>query len=353
MLGHEPNLQLVAPDHIADDQIVGAVVSRFRRKARHRAGLLENNFVRVQKSRDLYRHLFAALRRPRDQRRLRDIVGHGEADAAQQLDSLGNLIDELVLRLVMLVEQQMQLVERRSGDLPMVLLVHVAQRHGVGKELVQVLDALLAGVLGQCNRELDEMTEGLDLVCLLPRQRLCLIEKGVRIDRSLRHCASPGRFAHWCSTWGTNATAIDPSPTADATRLTLPLRTSPTAKMPGLLVSSRYGARARGHFARASSSSDRSAPVFTKPFSSRMTQPSIHDVFGTAPAMTNRWPIGWVSTAPVRSSRHRTRSSLPSPSTPTISVSVRREMAGFSSIRRLRYRDIVSPRPGPRTSMCT
>ena len=41
------------------------------------------------------------------------------------------------------------------------------------------------------------------------------------------------------------ATAIEPSPTADATRLTLPPRTSPTAKTPGRLVSSRCGARAQ------------------------------------------------------------------------------------------------------------
>src|SRR3954466_4026249 len=247
----------------------------------------------------------------------------------------------------------MQLVEGRSGDLPVVLLIQIAQGHGVREELVQVLDALFADALGQCKRHPDEMTERLDLVCLLSCHGLCLIEKGIRVNRSLRHRASPGRFAYWRNTWWTNATAIEPSPTADATRLTLPLRTSPTAKMPGLLVSSRYGARASGHFARGSSSSESSAPVFTKPFSSRMTQPSIHDVFGTAPAMMNRWPMGWVSTAPVRSSRHLSRSSLPSPSTPTICVSVRSEIAGFSSTRRLRYRDIVSPSPGPRTSMCT
>ena len=33
--------------------------------------------------------------------------------------------------------------------------------------------------------------------------------------------------------------AIEPSPTADATRLTLPERTSPTQKTPGMLVSIR------------------------------------------------------------------------------------------------------------------
>ena len=36
---------------------------------------------------------------------------------------------------------------------------------------------------------------------------------------------------------------MDPSPTADATRLILPPRTSPTANTPGKLVSRRWGAR--------------------------------------------------------------------------------------------------------------
>ena len=39
--------------------------------------------------------------------------------------------------------------------------------------------------------------------------------------------------------WWTNWTAIAPSPTAEATRLTDDARTSPTAKTPGTLVSSR------------------------------------------------------------------------------------------------------------------
>ena len=41
------------------------------------------------------------------------------------------------------------------------------------------------------------------------------------------------------STRWTNETAIEPSPTADATRLMLPDRTSPTANTPGREVSSR------------------------------------------------------------------------------------------------------------------
>ena len=41
-------------------------------------------------------------------------------------------------------------------------------------------------------------------------------------------------------------THTEPSPTAEATRLTLPDRTSPTAKTPGRLVSSSSGRRVRG-----------------------------------------------------------------------------------------------------------
>jgi len=62
-------------------------------------------------------------------------------------------------------------------------------------------------------------------------------------------------------------------PTADATRLTLPHRTSPTANTPGSEVSSRYGERSAGHRAAARSSFVRSDPVLMKPFSSSATRP--------------------------------------------------------------------------------
>jgi len=73
------------------------------------------------------------------------------------------------------------------------------------------------------------------------------------------------RSFHSLSTWWTNPIAIDPSPTADATRLILPARTSPTAKTPGRLVSSRWGRRPSGQCAAAKSSGSRSGPVLTNP----------------------------------------------------------------------------------------
>src|SRR5262249_59027355 len=85
----------------------------------------------------------------------------------------------------------------------------------------------------------------------------------------------PGRFRdsspHSFSTWWTRALALDPSPTADATRFWLPRRTSPTANTPGRLVSRWYGARVLGHPAALRSSGARSVPVLTNPLSSSAT----------------------------------------------------------------------------------
>jgi hypothetical protein len=37
-----------------------------------------------------------------------------------------------------LIEEQMELVKRRAGDLPMRFLTQVSQRHGVGRELAEL-----------------------------------------------------------------------------------------------------------------------------------------------------------------------------------------------------------------------
>ncbi len=69
------------------------------------------------------------------------------------------------------------------------------------------------------------------------------------------HSSVQGReehLPHSVSVRWMNWTQIDPSPTADATRLTLFDRTSPTAKTPARLVSSKYGGRFSRHLARFS-----------------------------------------------------------------------------------------------------
>src|SRR5262249_26017528 len=74
------------------------------------------------------------------------------------------------------------------------------------------------------------------------------------------------------------ATTCAPSPTAAATRLIEPERTSPIAKIPRRLVSS--GLRV----------SLQSPPVSTKPLASNATpDPDSHPVFRSAPMNKNRW----------------------------------------------------------------
>src|SRR5438094_4412151 len=80
----------------------------------------------------------------------------------------------------------------------------------------------------------------------------------------------------------TPATAIPPSPTAAAQRLTDPERTSPAAKIPGRLVSSGPGRRL---FSRHAGASATSAPVLMKPFSSLSISGGSHSVHGRAPTM--------------------------------------------------------------------
>src|SRR5262245_46833913 len=150
----------------------------------------------------------------------------------------------------------------------------------------------------------------------------------------------------------TKEIAIEPSPTADATRLTLPHRTSPTANTPGRDVSSRYGERSSGHCAAVRSSRVRSDPVFTKPFPSSVTWLLgllSQSVFASAPVIRNTCLISWLETAPA-SSRHVTDSRRPFPARATISVLVLTWIVELSSIRRRRYRDMLSERLFDRTS---
>src|SRR5438128_11292790 len=131
MFGDEPDLQLVMANYVAGDQIVRAIVTAFSRTASHGTSFSQHDFVRMQQSRDLDGDLFAASWWSRDQRRLGDVVSHCDTHAAEQLDSLGDRINRLVLLLVVPVEQEMELTERRSRKLPMMFLVQIPQRYRV------------------------------------------------------------------------------------------------------------------------------------------------------------------------------------------------------------------------------
>ena len=87
--------------------------------------------------------------------------------------------------------------------------------------------------------------------------------------------------------------AIAPSPTAVATRLAEPLRTSPTAKMPGRLVSS---AELRVSW-----------PVRTKPSGVQVDQAASQPLQGVMPMNTNSARASRTRRSPVRLSRDRDR----------------------------------------------
>ena len=93
--------------------------------------------------------------------------------------------------------------------------------------------------------------------------------------------------------WWTRETAIEPSPTALATRLIERERTSPATKRPGTLVSSVNGSRFSGQpWCRTSS------PARTKPRSSRATTPSSQSVRGAAPMNTKHASASTSSSLP-------------------------------------------------------
>ena len=90
-------------------------------------------------------------------------MGHGDADAPQRLDPLRDRVHPLALLVVVLVEEQVERIERRHADLPVVLLMAVPQGHRVGQHLIEILDAFLAGVFRQRDWHFDDVPVRLDL----------------------------------------------------------------------------------------------------------------------------------------------------------------------------------------------
>src|SRR5215813_9708908 len=93
------------------------------------------------------------------------------------------------------------------------------------------------------------------------------------LDVSAGCLSHPRLPSYSCSARCTKEMAMDPSPTADATRLILPPRTSPTVNTPGRFVSRRWGARASGQRPATKPSGDRSGPVLMNPLRVECTTP--------------------------------------------------------------------------------
>src|SRR5262249_32517991 len=125
------------PHDLADQEVVRAVVAHLGCLARQGAGRDQHLLVRLEEPRDLHGNLLAAARRPLDLRQRRHVVRGRDADAAERLDALGDLVDLLGQLPGVPVEEQVQRVDGRARDLPVVLLVEVAQHHRVREEIVQ------------------------------------------------------------------------------------------------------------------------------------------------------------------------------------------------------------------------
>ena len=63
-----------------------------------------------------------------------DISAHGNGDATQKLDPFRNRIDHLNLLIEVLIKQEMKLIERWAGYLPVVLLIHIPQARSSQQE---------------------------------------------------------------------------------------------------------------------------------------------------------------------------------------------------------------------------
>src|ERR1700733_10876074 len=118
-----------------------------------------------------------------------------------------------------------------------------------------------------------------------PRRRSRLISLGQRPPRRVYRTRFSGH--ELLTNSQTLEITTEPSPTEEATRLTDPARTSPTANTPGIEV-------AKGEAAPPSPK-----PVSTNPFLSSFTRPESHSVLGAAPTMMNSARVSITRLAPV------------------------------------------------------
>src|SRR5689334_12570706 len=128
MFGDEPDLKLVGANDVTYEEVIRAIVACFRSLFGHSARLFEENFVSFEKARNLNGHFFASTGRTGNDSCFGNVRRHGETNAAQKLDTLGNGVNEFVLFFVMLVEEKMELVKSVACDLPVMLFVEVAKR---------------------------------------------------------------------------------------------------------------------------------------------------------------------------------------------------------------------------------
>src|SRR3954468_1502351 len=186
-----------------------------------------------------------------------------------------------------------------------------------------------------------ERLEEEQLSQLVGGQHLCAVED----RRGGRHGDTRYRWA--------SVTAIAPSPTAEATRLTESARASPATNTPGTLASSGHGSRSSGQPRGRWPSTTRSGPVTRNPRSSRSRVPSSHSVRGWAPMNTKAWPVSTRSLAPETTCRSVSASRWPSPCASATTVHSRRVTLSIACSCSIRYCDMLTSRLSARTRSVT
>ena len=136
-----------------------------------------------EETRDLHGRFFAAARWARNDGGFRHVRCHREAHAAEELDALGNVVDQGVLFFVVLIKEKMKLVEGVANDLPVVLLVEVAKGDGVGEDLIEIFDAGSADVFVKRDGELGDFAVRLNLAGMLMKNGAGALGAGLRIAR--------------------------------------------------------------------------------------------------------------------------------------------------------------------------
>ena len=101
------------------------------------AKLFDDLLVRVEHAGHHRWHRLASVRWTTDACDLCGVARVGDSDPAKRLHALSEIVDQLELLTGVLVQQEVQLEERRASHEPVVLLVQAVQDHGVGEDLIQ------------------------------------------------------------------------------------------------------------------------------------------------------------------------------------------------------------------------
>jgi hypothetical protein len=81
-----------------------------------------------------------------------------------------------------LIEKKMKLIEGMTNDLPMMLLVEVAQGDGVGEDLIEIFRAFGAERFIESDGELGDFSIGLNFARVLVKNGAGTFSPGMMID---------------------------------------------------------------------------------------------------------------------------------------------------------------------------